>query len=58
METKTKIIVGGVILLVLMSPALFLGVKAYFVIVISLAVIVGGLFGFALLYRKLFKDWT
>ncbi|MCX6654327.1 MAG: hypothetical protein NTY03_04300 [Candidatus Bathyarchaeota archaeon] len=58
METKTKILVGGGILLILMSPALFLGVKAYFVIVISLAVIVGGLFGFVTLYRKLFKEWA
>lgn len=56
MEIKTKLIIALVGIAILMLPAIFIGVLAYFVVVILVALVVGGIIGFVYLYNTLFKD--
>lgn len=57
MEVKAKLIIAGVIIAILMLPAIFIGVTAYFGVLIVMGLVVGGIIGFTHLYKTLFKDW-
>lgn len=56
-EIKTKLIIAAVLIAILMLPAIFIGVTAYFGVLIIMSLLVGGIIGFVHLYKTLFKDW-
>jgi len=56
MEQKTKFIIAGVIIVILMLPAIFIGITTYFIFVILIGLIVGGIMGFTYFYRTLMKE--